>query len=263
MEGVGSPPPVPHLPAHRPSLSLKFLDDSQNIWCNLPHLCEPVDHRPLLISSNRAVSRTKLLLTPQSWRCGAWRSERNMYVRDHRRFCNFRKMVGRASLSLRPLAAKNRKLLHPNGRTQKRLWLRHFGTPRHIRTVPDAYPTVTLPRSSIIPRSRVRSFPFSPSPSSSITALSCFATEGGLGDELIVEPENVTPYDNGSVEVICSKTLPRVHTSTLPFHSSVLCQTFAPANLTAAEFSNRCPCIASSGTPADLTTLLKAIYLPG
>ena len=140
-----------------------------------------------------------------------------------------------------------------------------FGTPRHSRTVPDAHPTVTHPGS---PRGKNRKFSFSSSPSTSITALPCFATEGSLCDELIVEPGSVTLHgtfyrDDGSVEVICSMTLLRVHTSTLPFHSPVLHQTFAPTNLTAAEFPNGYPRIASFGTPADYTTLLKAIYLPG
>ena len=119
-----------------------------------------------------------------------------------------------------------------------------------------------------------------PSPSTSITALSDFTIADSLDDEPILEPEITTPdeptlepesitphdtfyLDDGSVEVVCSKALFRVHTSTLSFHSSVLRQMFSPANLTAAESPNGCPRVVSSDTPTDFATLLKAIYLPG
>ena len=110
--------------------------------------------------------------------------------------------------------------------------------------------------------------PIPPSPSTSITALSDFTIADSLDDEATVEPETTTPHDmfyldDGSVEVICGKTLFRVHTSTLSFHSPVLRQMFSPANLTAVETPNGCPRIASSDTPTDFATLLKAIYLPG
>jgi len=107
-----------------------------------------------------------------------------------------------------------------------------------------------------------------PSPSTSISALSDFTIADSLDDELVLEPETITPHDtfyleDGSVEVVCSKILFRVHTSALSFHSPVLRQMFSPANLTAAESPNGCPRIVSSDTPADFATLLKAIYLPG
>jgi hypothetical protein len=99
--------------------------------------------------------------------------------------------------------------------------------------------------------------------------LSDFTTGDSLEDEPILEPEpgTITPHhtfylNDGSVEVICGTTLFRVHTSTLSFHSPVLRQMFSPANLATAESPNRCPRIPSPDTPADFTTLLKAIYLP-
>ena len=126
-----------------------------------------------------------------------------------------------------------------------------------------------------------------PSPATNITALSDFTIADSLDDEAIVEPETITSHDalyldeevivepetitphdtfyldDGSVEVVCGKTLFRVHATTLSFQSPVLRQTFSPANLTAAESPNGCPRIASSDTPTDFATLLKAIYLPG
>ena len=118
-----------------------------------------------------------------------------------------------------------------------------------------------------------------PSPSTSITALSDFTIADSLDDEPIhepqttlheptLEPETITPHDtfyldDGSVEVLCGRTLFRVHTSALSFHSPVLRQMFSPANLTAVESPNGCPRVVSSDTPTDFATLLKAVYLPG
>jgi len=118
------------------------------------------------------------------------------------------------------------------------------------------------------------------SPSTSITALSDFTIVDSLDDEPtrepepimphepILEPETITPHDtfyldDGSVEVVCNKTLFRVHTSTLSFHSPVLRQMFSPENLAAAESPNGCPRVVSSDMPTDFATLLKAVYLPG
>jgi len=107
-----------------------------------------------------------------------------------------------------------------------------------------------------------------PSPSTSITALSDFTIADSLDDEPILEPETITPHDmfyvdDGSVEVLCGKTLFRVHAGALSFHSPVLRQMFSPANLTAAESPNECPGVVSFDTPADFAILLKTIYLPG
>ena len=106
-----------------------------------------------------------------------------------------------------------------------------------------------------------------PSPSSSVAAFSDFTMPDILEDEAIVEPETITPHDmfyldDGSVEVVCGKTLFRVHVGTLSFHSPALRQIFSPANLTATESPNGCPRIVSSDTPTDFSTLLKVIYLP-
>ena len=87
-------------------------------------------------------------------------------------------------------------------------------------------------------------------------------------EPILLEPETITPHDmfyldDGSVEVVCDKTLFRVHAGTLSFHSSALRRMFSPANLTAVESPNGCPRIVSSDTPTDFATLLKAVYLPG
>jgi len=88
-----------------------------------------------------------------------------------------------------------------------------------------------------------------------------------LDDESALESENITPHDmfhldDGSVEVLCGKTLFRVHAGALSFHSPVLRQIFSSSSLTAAESPNGCPRIVSSDTSTDFATLLKVVYLP-
>ena len=106
-----------------------------------------------------------------------------------------------------------------------------------------------------------------PSPTTSISASSDFTIADSLDDEPVLEPETITPHDmfyldDGSVEVLCEKTLFRVHPGALSFHSPALRRMFSPANLAAAESPNGCPRIVSSTTAVDFTTLLKIIYLP-
>ena len=106
-----------------------------------------------------------------------------------------------------------------------------------------------------------------PSPSTSITALSDFTIADSLDDEPVLEPETITPHDtfyleDGNVEVVCGKTLFRIHGGTLSFHSPVLRQMFSSANLTSVESLNGCPRIVCSDTPTDFATLLKVVYLP-
>jgi len=140
-------------------------------------------------------------------------------------------------------------------------------------------PTLPSPTPDI-PSERSPKSSAPPSPSTSITALSDFTIADSLDDEPVLEPETTTPHeptlepetvtshdtfylDDGSVEVLCGKTLFRVHAGALSFQSPVLRQMFSPANLTTAESPNGCPRVVSSDTPTDFTTLLKAIYLPG
>jgi len=151
------------------------------------------------------------------------------------------------------------------------LGLPSIGEQSQPLTLPSPVPDIPSGRS---PQSSAP-----PSPSTSITALSDFTIADSLNDEPILEPETttlheptlepetITPHDtfyldDGSVEVLCGKTLFRVHTSTLSFHSPVLRQMFSQANLTAAESPNGCPRIVSSGTPTDFATLLKVVYIP-
>jgi len=106
------------------------------------------------------------------------------------------------------------------------------------------------------------------SPSISIATLSDFTIADTSDDESSIDTTTITPHntfylEDGNVEVLCRSTLFRVHTSVLSFHSPVLSQMLAKANLATAESHNGCPRISSSDTAADFATLLKIIYLPG
>jgi hypothetical protein len=130
-----------------------------------------------------------------------------------------------------------------------------FGTP--------PLDSVTTPETEPISRS-----PVTLSPSTSVATLSDFTVADVPDDESAVDLTTITPhstfnFEDGNVEVLCGKTLFRVHTSILSLHSPALRQMFIQANLAAAESPNGCPRILSSDTASDFATLLKVIYLPG
>ena len=75
--------------------------------------------------------------------------------------------------------------------------------------------------------------------------------------------DEVFYLEDGNVEVLCERTLFRVHTTIQSFHSPVLCRVFAQTDLVAAESPNGCPCVRLSDRAKDFTTLLNAVYLPG
>ena len=87
-------------------------------------------------------------------------------------------------------------------------------------------------------------------------------------EEHPIDPTAITPHEtfyleDGNGEVLCGRTLFRVHTTVLSFHSPTLRRMFAQTNLAAAESPNGCPRIPASDTPQDFAALLKTIYLPG
>jgi hypothetical protein len=127
---------------------------------------------------------------------------------------------------------------------------------------------IGTPETDTIPGSPVPQSPSpSPSPSISIATLSDFTIADTSDDEVPLDSATITPHDtfyleDGNVEVLCGNTLFRIHAGTVSFHSPVLGQMFAKANLADAESPNGCPRILSSDTVTDFTTLLKVIYLP-
>ena len=105
------------------------------------------------------------------------------------------------------------------------------------------------------------------SPSISIATLSDFTIADTSDDEPPLDPTAIHSHDtfyleDGNVEVLCDDILFRVHASALSFHSPMLGQLFAKANLATAESPNGCPRIPSSDSATDFATLLKIVYLP-
>jgi hypothetical protein len=105
------------------------------------------------------------------------------------------------------------------------------------------------------------------SPSISVSTLSDFTIADTFDDEPPLDPTAIHPHDtfyleDGNVEVLCDSILFRVQASALSFHSPVLGQLFAKANLATAESPNGCPRIPSSDSATDFATLLKIVYLP-
>ena len=121
---------------------------------------------------------------------------------------------------------------------------------------------IVNPETDVIPGS-----PVPQSPSTSVSTLSDFTIADTSDDEPPLDYTGITPHDtfyldDGNVEVLCGNALFRVHASVLSFHSPVLGQMFAKANLATAESPNGCPRIRSSDAARDFATLLKIVYLP-
>ena len=128
---------------------------------------------------------------------------------------------------------------------------------------PPPLESATVPGTETIPSS-----PVTQSPSISISTLSDLTVPDPSDDESSTDSTGITPHGtlnfaDGNVEVLCGKTLFRVHTSILSLHSPALRQMFAQASLAAAESPNGCPRILSSDKATDFATLLKTVYLPG
>ncbi|KAF9646056.1 hypothetical protein BDM02DRAFT_3189179 [Thelephora ganbajun] len=132
---------------------------------------------------------------------------------------------------------------------------------------PSSLEPVTIPATDTIPGS-----PVTHSPSISIASLSDFTVADDFDDEspagtpidTNAPTQHETFYlEDGNVEVLCSNTLFRVHTSILSFHSPALRRMFAQTSLATADSPNGCSRILSSDSAADFGTLLKMIYLPG
>ena len=103
---------------------------------------------------------------------------------------------------------------------------------------------------------------------SPLTVLSDFTTADTSDDEVLTDPETITPHEtfyleDGNAEVLCGNTLFRVHTTVLSFHSPTLRQMFIQTALAAAESPNGCPRLSSTDAAGDFAMLLKTVYLPG
>jgi hypothetical protein len=134
----------------------------------------------------------------------------------------------------------------------------------------DLKPQISQPPTSPIVTEETDTIPGSSipqSPSISTATLSDFTVADTSDDELPLNSATIPPHDtfwDGNIEVLCGNMLFRVRPSVLSFHSPVLGQMLAKANLAAAESSNSCPHIPSSDTAmaTDFATLLKIISLP-
>ena len=109
--------------------------------------------------------------------------------------------------------------------------------------------------------------PVTRSPSSSSITLSDFTIADPSDDEFPIDPTVVVPHEtfyleDGNVEVLCKRTLFRVHATAMSFHSPTLRWMFGQTNLAMADSPNGRPRLLSSDAPEDFATLLKVLYLP-
>ena len=70
-------------------------------------------------------------------------------------------------------------------------------------------------------------------------------------------------FEDGNVEIVCGRTLFRVHSTTVSFSSPKLRGILSQPALLQASIPEGCPRIAISDTAHDFAVLLKMIYTPG
>ena len=84
----------------------------------------------------------------------------------------------------------------------------------------------------------------------------------GNGERITTRHETFY-LEDGNVEVVCGRTMFRIHSPIISFSSSKLRDMFSPSILLSAPTPEGCPRITSEDSPEDFAVLLKMIYTPG
>jgi len=84
----------------------------------------------------------------------------------------------------------------------------------------------------------------------------------GSGEGVITHHE-MFYFEDGNVEVVCGRTIFRIHSSIVSFSSSKLRDILSPAALLNAPMPGGCPRIFFKDSAKDFAVLLRMIYSPG
>ena len=86
--------------------------------------------------------------------------------------------------------------------------------------------------------------------------------EEGNGERTTTRHERFY-LEDGNVEVVCGRTIFRIHSPIISFFSFKLRDMFSPSILLNAPMPEGCPRITSEDSPENFAVLLKMIYTPG
>jgi hypothetical protein len=107
------------------------------------------------------------------------------------------------------------------------------------------------------------------SPTLSISTMSDFTpTEpaenmGESSDEQMFTRHETFYLEDGNVEIVCGRTVFRIHSPVVSFSSKKLRDMLSPSTLLNAPMPEGCPRIVVKDSSEDFTVLLKMIYTPG
>ena len=86
----------------------------------------------------------------------------------------------------------------------------------------------------------------------------------GEGDDEEITTRHETFYlEDGNVEVVCGRTIFRIHSPVVSFSSPKLRDVLSPSTLLNAPMSEGCPRIVFKDSADDFAVLLRMIYTPG
>jgi len=84
------------------------------------------------------------------------------------------------------------------------------------------------------------------------------------GNGEVIPTRHKTFYlEDGNVEVVCGRTIFRIHSPIVSFSSSKLRDMLSPSTLLNASVPEGCPRIGFKDSAEDFAVLLKMIYTPG
>ena len=86
--------------------------------------------------------------------------------------------------------------------------------------------------------------------------------EGGSDEQMATHHETFY-FEDGDVEIVCGRTVFRVHSTTVSFSSQKLREILSQSALLHAPMPEGCPRITVPDTAQDFTMLFKMIYTPG
>jgi len=86
----------------------------------------------------------------------------------------------------------------------------------------------------------------------------------GIGeDERIPIPHETLYLEDGNIEIVCGRTIFRVHSTVISFSSPNLRDIFSSSTLRNAPTPEGCPRVVFKDSAEDFAVLLKMVYTPG
>ena len=87
--------------------------------------------------------------------------------------------------------------------------------------------------------------------------------KGAGKDERIPTPHETLYLEDGNIEIVCERTVFRIHSTVISFSSPNLRKIFSSSSLLNAPMPEGCPRVVFKDSAEDFAVLLKMVYTPG